>query len=157
MTMDRETFQIAFWIVSLLFAAFGMGITAYGWKVNGEKARALAAKKDLHDSIDRCLKALMEFEDTSCSFWLDKESEVRPYQITILHRRLISAFTQLVEMCPGILPSIELAALRRNATLDAETATRPVNDGDERIRKISRAVTNIMATDLLRKSWLESR
>jgi len=155
MILDKETFQVVFWIVSVLLVLCGMIVTTIGWRVTGNKARALAEKKDVHDSIDKTLKALMELEDCAYSFWLDNASDIKPYRIITLHRRLVSSLTQLGELRDAALPSTDIASLRRQSTLDAETISRPVPGSDERIRRISRSVTNIMNSDLLKKSWSE--
>lgn len=155
MILDRDTFQIVFWVVSILLVLCGMAVTAIGWHVTGKKARALAEKKDVHDSIDKSLKALMELEDCAYSFWLDKSTEIQPYRIVTLHRRLVASLTQLGDLKNGLIPSVDVANLRRQSTLDAETIERPISGNDERIKRISRAITNIINSDLMKKSWVD--
>lgn len=154
--MDNKNFQIAFWALSLLFVVCGLVVTIVGWKVNGNKAKSLAIKKDIHDSIDKSLTALKEFEDASYDFWLAKEPKILSYQLIVLHKRLTSSLIQLSELKNDPIPSHELFTLRRYATLDAETEARPLNFESERIKRVSRAATNIMEAKLLRKTWQES-
>lgn len=151
--MDKDSFQIAFWIISLLFVVCGMAITIIGWRVNSNNARALAIKKDIHDTIEKSLNALKDLEDSSYDFWLTEASETLPYQLIVLHKRLISNLVQISELTGKPIPINDVAALRRHATLDAETSPRPLTFSNERVRRLSRAATNIIESDLLKKTW----
>lgn len=151
--MDKDSFQVAFWIISLLFVVCGMAITIIGWRVNNNNARALAIKKDIHDTIEKSLNALKDLEDSSYDFWLTEASETLPYQLVVLHKRLISNLVQISELTGKPIPVNDVAALRRHATLDAETSPRPLTFSNERVRRLSRAATNIIESDLLKKTW----
>ncbi|MDQ4227054.1 hypothetical protein RBK84_21900 [Pseudomonas aeruginosa] len=151
--MDKDTFQIAFWGASLLFVICSMVITIIGWRVNSNNAKELASKKDIHDTIEKSLDALKNLEDSSYDFWLAESPETLPYQLIVLHKRLISNLAQLSELTGKPIPSVDVAALRRHATLDAETAQRPLTFSNERVMRLSRAATNIIKSDLLKKTW----
>ncbi|NNN28296.1 MULTISPECIES: hypothetical protein [Pseudomonas] len=130
-----------------------MAITIIGWRVNSNNARALAIKKDIHDTIEKSLNALKDLEDSSYDFWLTEASETLPYQLIVLHKRLISNLVQISELTGKPIPINDVAALRRHATLDAETSPRPLTFSNERVRRLSRAATNIIESDLLKKTW----
>lgn len=148
-----NTFQIAFWTASIFLVVCTIIINIVGWRVNGNKARELAIKKDIHESIEKTFKSILELEDAALSYWLDKDTKFRSYQLIILHKRCITNLKQLCHLKNGEIPSNEIRLLRRHCTLDAETATRPIQDEDERVKQISKAVTNVLDSDLLLKSW----
>lgn len=148
-----NSFQIAFWATSIILVVCTIIINIIGWKVNGNKARELAIKKDTHESIEKTFKSIIELEDAALSYWLDESTKLRSYQLVILHKRCITNLKQLCHLKNGQIPSNEIRLLRRHCTLDAETATRPIRDEDERVKQISKAVTNVLDSDLLLKSW----
>lgn len=148
-----ETLQIGFWIASIFLVLCTIAINIIGWRVNGNKARDLAIKKDTHESIEKTFKSIVEFEDAALSYWLDQESKIRSYQLVILHKRCITNLKQLSHLKNGLIPSVEIREMRRYSTLDSETAVRPIKDEDPRVKKISKAVTTVLDSDLLLKSW----
>ncbi|WP_414907245.1 hypothetical protein [Pseudomonas sp. IT-P253] len=145
--------QICFWGASLFFVIFGIFVTIVGWTVNGNKAKQLAKKKDAHEAIDKTLKSFNEFEDAALSFWAEKDSKIKLYQLVSLHQRAISNLKQLLELKSGDFPISEIKNLRKECTLDAETATRPIPENDIKIRKISHSVQKIASSQLLIKTW----
>lgn len=149
-------FQIGFWVISLTLVLCSIIISVTGWKVTGNKARDLAIKKDIHDSVEKAFKSLIELEDAAFSFWLDPASSVKSYQIVNLHKRCLANLKQLGELKSSTIPSNDIMTLRRFCTLDAETATRPINEQDERLRRIGRAVNNILDSDLMKKTWSQT-
>jgi hypothetical protein len=151
--MALHKFQIAFWIVSVCFALFGLGITIFGWKVNARNARDLAKTKDIHDAVDTCIETLIELEDLAYAFWLNADSPTKPYQLVVCHTRLLVRLKQLQALRTYALPSNELRTLRRYCTLDAETKSAPINSEDERIKRISKAATDILQSAILQKTW----
>ena len=151
--MDKESFQIAFWVVSIVLVCCSLGVTICGWHVTAGKARNLAKIKDIHDSIDTARASLVELEDSSYDFWMENDCKIQSYKITTLHKRLVMNLTVLCELRELPIPSNSVMQLRRNATLDSESADRPLIHEHEKIRKISKAVTDIMNSELLKKSW----
>jgi len=150
------TFQIGFWILSLTLVVCSAIISIVGWKVTGNKARDLAIKKDIHDSVEKAFKSVIELEDAAFSFWLDSASSIKTYQIVNLHKRCLANLKQLSELKSSTIPSNDVMILRRFCTLDAETATRPISEEDERLRRIGRAVNNILDSDLMKKTWSQA-
>lgn len=151
--MDTSAFQISFWVVSICFAAFGIFVTIKGWRVNARNAERLAKTKDINDSIDKCIQMLNELEDSAYSFWLRSDSQTKPYQLVVAHTRLIIRLNQLKKLRECEIPSRDLASLRRHCTMDAETRNEPINSEDIRIKRISKATTGILQSEILEKKW----
>lgn len=147
--------QILFWSTSLILVICGLIVTIVGWRVNSQNAKNLAMKKDTHETIDRTLKAIVELEDAALSFWLEPDSKIRAYQLISFHRRTINALKQLLELKGGKMPSSDIISLRKACTLDAESAARPIQEDDERVRRISLITSRITSSELLEKSWKE--
>ncbi|EPL03911.1 hypothetical protein [Pseudomonas sp. CF161] len=154
--MASSTFQIAFWTISILFAMFGLIVTIIGWRVNAANSRNLARVKDIHDSIDGCVKALSDLEDLAYSFWLDADEKAKPYQMIVGHRRLTHRLKQLQALTSGPIPSHAMISLRQSCTLDCEIRTVPLSGEDVRIKRISLAASNILQSSILQKSWEEN-
>lgn len=148
-------FEMAGWISSIILGLGGFLISSIGWQVRGRQARSLAIKKDIHDSIDKTVKALTDYEDSTYSFWAEKESKVRLDQLINLHRRCITNLNQLNHLKPFAMPNAELAELRRHATLDAESAERPLEPNSLRLKKFSKSMNKILDSAALMKSWKE--
>ncbi|WP_321837862.1 hypothetical protein [Pseudomonas kulmbachensis] len=148
-----RTFQIGFWAISITLVLCSIIISVIGWKVNGNKARELAIKKDIHDTVEKTFKSVIDLEDAAFSFWLEKDSKIQTYQIVNLHRRCLANLKQLSELKNSTIPSNEVRTLRRYCTIDAETEARPLQEDDERLRRISRSITQILDSDLLKKTW----
>jgi CHASE3 domain sensor protein len=151
--MASSAFQIAFWCISILFAIFGLVVTIIGWRVNAANSRSLAHKKDIHDSIDDCIKALSDLEDLAYSFWLDADEKAKPYQLIVGHKRLTHRLKQLQSLTSAPIPSHEMISLRKSCTLDCESRTQPLSGEDVRIKRISLAASNILQSSILQKSW----
>lgn len=151
--MTTGHFQIAFWIVSICFALFGLIVTVIGWKVSARNARILAKTKDIHEAIDKSIEALTALEDAAYSFWLTTDNDTKPYQLVVAHSRLIVRLKQLQALNDQPIPSSELVTLRRYCTMDAETRDAPINSEDVRIKRISKAATVILQSSILQKSW----
>lgn len=145
--------QWAGWITAIALGISGYAFTAFGWRVRGQQAKLLAKKKDIHDTIDRALAALIHFEDAAYSFWSDSNSSIRSEQLTLLHKRCVHCLNQLQQLESFTMPVQEIVAMRRQATLDAESRTEPLKRGHPRLKMLSRAVENIMTSKPLRKSW----
>lgn len=154
--MASSAFQIAFWCVSILFAMFGLIVTVTGWRVNAANSRKLARVKDIHDSIDDCIKALSDLEDLAYSFWLDADEKAKPYQLIVGHRRLTHRLKQLQALSSGPIPSHAMISLRQSCTLDCESRTQPLSGEDIRIKRISLAASNILQSSIMQKSWEEN-
>lgn len=151
--MTTSAFQIAFWIVSICFAAFGLFITIQGWKVSARNAESLARTKDINDSIDKCIQMLSDLEDSAYSFWLHADSQTKPYQLVVAHTRLTARLNQLQNLRNCQIPNRDLASLRRHCTMDAETRCEPLSSEDVRIKRISKATTGILQSEILEKVW----
>ncbi|MEE4140056.1 hypothetical protein [Pseudomonas viridiflava] len=151
--MDHNDFQVAFWLVSICFAIFGLGVTIVGWRVNAKNALSLAKKKDIHEAVDTCIEALIELEDSAYSYWLASDTEKRPYQLIVSHARLTHRLKQLQDLSKQPIPSSDLITLRRYCTMDAESKTVPLNSEDVRIKHISKAATSILHSSILQKNW----
>ncbi|MCH5486765.1 hypothetical protein [Pseudomonas syringae] len=154
--MEHNDFQIAFWLISICFALFGLIVTILGWNVNAQNARSLAKRKDIHEAVDTCIEALIDLEDCAYSFWLATDSETRPYQLIVSHARLTLRLKQLQELNNHPIPSSDLITLRRYCTMDAESKTVPLNSEDIRIKHISKAATSILQSSILQKKWESS-
>lgn len=148
-----DSFQVAFWGMSILFTLFGLGVTTLGWKVSERNARNLARTKDIHDSINECIKSVSELEDLAYAFWLVADEKAKPYQLVVGHKRLIHRLNQLQSLTNGILPSSDIKDLRRFCTMDCESRTSPIENEDPRIRRISLAASNIIKSSIMQKSW----
>lgn len=143
-------------VVAWTFAIIGVVSTLYGWRVRGEQQKWLAKKKDTHESIDRAIKALIDFEDSALTFWLDKDTKLSHHHILALHRRLIVSCKQVTELSEKALPSQFLVDLRKYATLDFEEARRPISAKSQRIANISLASGRLLNSSYLTKSWSTS-
>lgn len=143
-------------IVGWTFAFVGVVSTLYGWRVRGEQQKWLAKKKDIHDSIDRAVRALTDFEDCTLNFWTEKESKLSHQHILALHRRLIVAFKQVSELSGQDLPSQYLIDLRKHSTLDFEVARRPVSSKSLRVSSIALASGRLLNSSYLTKSWKQT-
>ncbi len=145
--------QWAGWITGMVLGISGYGFTMLGWKIRDKQARALAKTKDIHDAIDKVVAALNELEDSAYVFWADPDSSVRADQLILLHRRCVIRINQLKHLNNFPLPVDEIIEMRRQATLDAESHRTPLAKGSARLRKLSRAVENIIQSEPLQKSW----
>lgn len=148
-----KMFQVAFWIASVILVVLTICINMFGWKVNNRNALNLAIKKDINDSIDRVSKALVELEDAACSFWMEKDSKIKSYQLINLHARLVINLKILNNLRQVAIPSYEVIMLRRFCTMDAESSRRPISAKAERIRTISKNVNIILDSEIMRKTW----
>lgn len=148
-----KSFQIAFWIASVILVLITICINMLGWRVNSKNALNLAIKKDINDSIDRVTKALVELEDAACSFWMEKETKIKSYQVINLHARLVINFKILNGLREMPIPSHEIIMLRRYCTMDAESSRRPISATAERIRIISKNINNILDSEIMKKTW----
>jgi hypothetical protein len=146
-------FELAGWITGITLGIGGYIISALGWNIRGKQQRSLAIKKDIHDSIDKTIKALTEYEDAVYSFWAEEDSKIRLDQIINFHRRCITNLNQLKHLKDFDIPNVELAELRKNATLDAESAERPLKQNSLRLKKFSKNMNKIMDSKALLKSW----
>lgn len=151
--MSANNFQIAFWICSLLFVACGLIVTIVGWHFTTGKARELAFRKDVHESIDKALAALKELEDSTYDFWIAAKPDTFDYSLVVKHKRLLAALKQVSALRSISPPTNEIIQLRRHATLDSETAQRPIKYADKRIKQFSSAATKVIESELLMKSW----
>lgn len=145
--------EYAGWVTSAIIGTVGFVTTFIGWRIRGKQARELAIKKDVHDTIDKAIAALYELEDLTYSFWADPESKIRLDQILAKHRRLTKILEQLQKLRSFEMPTKEIALLRRHATLDAESETRPLPSRSIRLRQFSKAIYDIQSKDYLTKSW----
>lgn len=152
MEAERELVVLAGWITSIVLGLAGLGFSSLGWFVRGRQARHLAIQKDIHDSIDRVVKALTDYEDSVFEFWSDQDSKIRLDQLITLHRRCVWYLNQLSHLRPFAMPNPEIADMRRYATLDAESTQRP-EKGSSRLRRFNRATTTILNSSFLRKTW----
>jgi|TARA_Y100000034_G_C6704335_1_gene310795 hypothetical protein len=152
MDADKEIFALAGWITSVILGVTGLGFSSLGWFVRGRQARQLAVQKDIHDAVDRAVKALADYEDAVYEFWSDQASKVRLDQLITLHSRCIWHLRQLNNLRAFDMPNPDLGDMRRYATLDAETAVRP-EPKPGRLRKFSRATAKILNSEFLKKSW----
>lgn len=143
-------------IVGWTFAFIGLISTLYGWRVRGQQQKWLAKKKDIHDSIDRAIKALTEFEDCALNFWTEKETKLSHLHVLALHRRLIVAFKQVSELSEKDLPNQYLIDLRKYATLDFEEIKRPISSKSKRVSNIALASGRLLNSSYLTKSWKQT-
>tara|TARA_R110000850_G_C9968249_1_gene464998 strand:+ start:2044 stop:2511 length:468 start_codon:yes stop_codon:yes gene_type:complete len=141
------------WITGIILGLGGYAFSSLGWYVRGRQSRSLAVQKDIHDTIDRTVKSLTDFEDAVYSYWSEASSEIRLDQLVLLHNRCLMNLKQLKHLKPFTLPIHELAQLRRHATLDAESEARPLTKNFLRLKKFSRALEKILNADFLLKSW----
>lgn len=148
-----KMFQVAFWIASVILVVLTICINMLGWKVNNRNALKLAIKKDINDSIDRTAKALLELEDAACSFWMEKDTKTKSYQLINLHSRLVINLKILNGLRELAIPSHEIIMLRRYCTMDAESSRRPISATTERIRTISKNINTILDSEIMRKTW----
>ncbi|MGM7282590.1 hypothetical protein ABRY74_12195 [Pseudomonas guariconensis] len=142
-------------IVGWSFAVFGLLATLYGWRVRGQQQRNLAKRKDIHDSIDKAVKALTEYEDGAISFWTEKDTKLSKNSILILHRRLTVSLRQIEALTDSPAPYNLLQQLHRSATLDFEVAKRPISTGSERVARIAISAGKLLNSSYLMKSWKE--
>lgn len=140
-------------IVGWTFAFIGVVSTLYGWRVRGQQQKWLAKKKDIHEAIDRAVKSLIEFEDSSLSFWTEKDTKISQQHLLALHRRMIVAFKQVSEFSEKALPSQYLADLKKFTTLDFEKAKRPISPQAPRVANIALAAGRLLNSSYLMKSW----
>jgi hypothetical protein len=139
--------------VGWTFAFVGLVATLIGWRVRGEQQRTLAKRKDIHDSIDRAVKALTEYEDGAISFWTEKDTKFNKNSILTLHRRLTVSLRQIEELTELPAPYEMLQTLHRAATLDFESANRPISCNSERIARIAASSGKMLNSSYLMKSW----
>lgn len=140
------------WITSIILGLGGYFFTLFGWRIRGNQARSLAKQKDIHDAIDQVIKALSEFEDAAYAYWSDSNSEVRIDQLMLLHKRCLTRLKQLEHLRQFQMPLLDIGEMRRQATLDAESAPRPLKPASIRLRKLSKAIDNILQSQPLKKS-----
>jgi hypothetical protein len=148
-----SAFEWAGWVSTVAVGLGGYLISTLGWRVQGNQAKELARKKDIHASIDRCHTALTVFEDAVFSYWSDPQSPVRLDQLLNYHRRCVMALRQLQRLSPFDMPDVTLGELRKQATLDAESALRPLPPNSLRLKKFSRAMSKIAEAEYLFKAW----
>lgn len=148
-----SAFEWAGWLSTVVLGLGGYIISSLGWRVQGRQARELACKQDIHSSIDRCHAALTLFEDAVFSYWTDAHSSIRLDQLLSYHRRCIIALRQLHTLAPFDMPDVTLGELRKQATLDAESAERPLPLSSLRLKKFSRAMSKIIESNYLLKTW----
>jgi len=139
--------------VGWTFAFIGLVATLIGWRVRGQQQRFLAQRKDVHDSIDRAVKALTEYEDGAISFWTDKETKLNKNSILTLHKRLTVSLRQIEELTDAPAPYDLLQQLHKAATLDFEIARRPISSSSERIARIAGTSGKLLNSSYLMKSW----
>lgn len=151
--MPDTAASITGWIFSGILTFVGGVGAATGWYVRGKQAEYLAVKKDLHEAIDKTIKALSDFEDCAISFWGDKDTKHIHAHILVLHRRLVIAYKQVAEFRSAAIPTHILAELRKTATLDFETAKRPIPGNDARMMRIMSSITQALDSPFLLKSW----
>src|SRR5690606_8872509 len=104
----------------------------------------LAKKREIHEAMDRVFESLNELEDAAYSFWSDAESQLRSDQLILLSRRCVIRLNQLKQLQDFRYPVHEIAEMRRQATLDAESRAKPLRDGSMRLRRLSRAIESIV-------------
>lgn len=148
-----ELLQWAGWITAIALGISGYGFTALGWLIRGRQAKQLAKTRETHEAVDRVIAALSELEDAAYSFWSDPESTIRADQLILLHRRCVIRLNQLRQLHDFALPVSDVAEMRRQATLDAESRQAPLRNGSARLRRLSRAIENIIQSEHLHKSW----
>jgi hypothetical protein len=140
-------------IVGWAFAFIGVVSTLVGWRVRGQQQIAIAKRKDINDSIDRAVKALSELEDCVLSFWTEKDTKFTQNHVRILLRRLIVNFNQITELNDKPQPSQLLIELRKNITLDFESAKRPISAKSQRVANIAMSSSRLLNSSYLMKSW----
>ncbi|WP_145980374.1 hypothetical protein [Pseudomonas lurida] len=140
-------------IVGWTFAFVGVACTLWGWRVRGQQQKWLAKKKDIHDSVDRAIKALTEFEDCAMNFWTEKDTKITKHHILALHRRLIVACKQLSELNDNQLPNDYLVDLRKHATYEYDSTKRPISSDSKRVSSIALASGRLLNSSFLTKSW----
>jgi len=148
-----SAFEWAGWVSTVILGLGGYIISSLGWRVQGRQARDLACRQDIHSSIDRCHAALTVFEDAVFSYWTENDSPVRLDQLLSYHRRCIIALRQVHKLDPFVMPDETLGELRKQATLDAESAERPLPLNSLRLKKFSRAMSKITEANYLLKAW----
>lgn len=139
--------------VGWTFAFVALVASLYGWRVRGQQQRHLAKRKDIHDSIDKAVKALIDYEDGAISFWTDKDTKLSKNSILILHRRLTVSLRQIEELTGSPPPYELLQQLHKSATLDFENAKRPISSSSERVARIAMSSGKLQNTSYLMKSW----
>lgn len=140
-------------IVGWTFAFVGVACTLWGWRVRGQQQKWLAKKKDIHDSVDRAIKALTEFEDCAMSFWTEKDTKITKHHILALHRRLIVACKQLSELSENDLPNDYLVDLKKNVTYEYDSTKRPISSNSKRVSSIALASGRLLNSSFLTKTW----
>lgn len=141
------------WVVSGILGITGLITTSFGWYVRGKQAKTLAIKKDTHDAIDKAIKCLSDFEDTSVSFWCKSDSDVYHFHILSAHKRLVIAYKQLCEFKSQAMPNHILAELRKVVTLDYESLERPISSNDPKMLKLLNITSRALDSELLLKTW----
>ena len=145
--------QWAGWLTALGLGICGYCFTILGWHIRGKQAKELAKKREIHEAMDRVFESLNELEDAAYSFWSDAESQLRSDQLILLSRRCVIRLNQLKQLQDFRYPVHEIAEMRRQATLDAESRAKPLRDGSMRLRRLSRAIESIVQSEVLRKTW----
>lgn len=140
-------------IVGWTFAFIGVVSTLIGWRVRGKQQIALAKRKDIHDSIDRAIKALSELEDCALSFWTEKDTKYTKNHVMVLLRRLVVTLNQISELNDKPQPSQLLIELRKHSTLDFESAKRPISAKSQRVANIAMSSAKLLNSSFLMKSW----
>lgn len=140
-------------IVGWTFAFAGLIATLFGWRVRGSQQRLLAKQKDLHDSIDKAVKALTEYEDGAISFWTEKDTKLSKNSIIRLHKRLTVALRQIEELSGSQPPYDILNSLHKYATLEFDNARRPISANSERVARIAMSSGKLLNSSYLMKTW----
>lgn len=137
-------------------------LTAYGWKMQYTNAEKIAKKKAVHDAIDAATKSLTALEDAAYSFWTESDSKIKAEMLVVLNQRVLFNLKQIKKLKDQqasqkseefTLPQKDISELRKNTTLDIESRKKGTlaNGYDIRLRKISRAISLILESDLLEK------
>lgn len=151
--MIEDVMELAGWLTAVVSIITGAVVTMRGWSVREKQALELAQQQDVHDCIERVTLSLTDFEDAAYEFWSNKDSTIRVEHLLLLHARIRRRLTQLAQLTPFKMPNHALAELRKQATLDAETAVRPLPSDDKRLIKLSRATEKILDMPALDRHW----
>ena len=89
-------------------------------KLRGRQQKFLALRKDIHDSIDKAIKSLIEFEDSSIAFWTNKETVQNQHSISVSHKRLVNCCMQIAKLKNVSIPDDLIYELRKSATFEFE-------------------------------------
>lgn len=141
-------------IIGFTFAFIGLAATMVGWNFRGRQQKFLATRKDVNDSIDKALKSLAEFEDSALAYWTEKDTKVTQHHLIILHKRLVISCKQVSELSRQALPGHLLAELKKNTTLDYESARRPISSNAFRVSRIFASSSKLLDSPFLMKTWV---